>query len=254
MKRFYSIIGLFLFVVLSMHAQNDKLFEQANTLYNEGDYLQAIEAYQKIEKSGVHSAALYYNLGNAYYKQNQVANSIYYFEKALLLSPDDQDIRNNLNFARNMTIDAIETIPPSGFAKLVENELGNLSYNTWGKFAIGFIVLFVTAFLLYYFSVQQNRKRAFFAISITALICSLASLGLAYHQFAKAESQKPAIVFSPEVNVKTEPNNRSEASFVLHEGTKVQVLDTMGAWKKIRLADGKIGWLPADDIKEIKDF
>jgi len=235
-------------------AQNEQLFEQANTLYNEGKYQEAINNYLKISESGEHSASLYFNLGNSYYKLNQIAPSIYYYEKALLLAPGDTDIKNNLLYAQNMTVDAIDALPQTGFSRIFQKIIGKLSYNSWGILSILFMVLFVTGFLLYYFSVYQEKKRLFFIISMFCLLISLLSLSFSFSQYNYIQNQDPAIVFAKEIGVNAEPNNRSEEVFVLHEGTKVNVEDEMDDWKKITLADGKTGWLPASEIKEVKNF
>jgi tetratricopeptide (TPR) repeat protein len=235
-------------------AQNDKLFEQANALYNEGKYQEAINNYLKIAESKEHSSSLYYNLGNSYYKLNQTAPSIYYYEKALQLSPNDKDIKNNLIFAQNMTVDAFEVLPQTGFSKIIQNIIGKFSYDSWSVLSIIFMVLFVTFFLLYYFSVYQNKKRLYFAISLVSLLICLFAVLFAFNQNNLVNNQNPAIVFAQEIGVNAEPNNRSEEVFTLHEGTKINVEDSMGEWKKIKIADGKTGWLPSSEIKEIKKF
>ena len=252
MKNIILIISLL--VSCFSIAQNEELFEQANTLYNEGKYQEAINNYLKISDSGEHSASLYFNLGNSYYKLNQIAPSIYYYEKALILSPGDTDIKNNLLYAQNMTVDAIEALPQTGFSRLFQKIIGKLSYNTWGMISILFMVLFVTGFLMYYFSVYRNKKRLFFIVSLFCLLISLLSLSFSFSQYNYMKNQNPAIVFAKEIGVNAEPNNRSEEVFVLHEGTKVNVEDKMDDWKKITLADGKSGWLPASEIKEVKNF
>ena len=235
-------------------AQNNKLFDDANELYNEGKYQEAINNYLKIINSNEHSASVYFNLGNSYYKLNQVAPSIYYYEKALILSPNDSAIKNNLLYAQNMTVDSIEILPQTGFTKLIQNVIDKLSYHTWAILSIIFIFLFVAAFLFYYFSVYQNKKRMFFIISIVSFIISITSFFFAFKQNNFIEKKNPAIVFAKEISVNSEPNNRSEEVFVLHEGTKVNVEEKMGDWEKIKLVDGKIGWVPSSEIKKIKNF
>ena len=253
MKKFLFII-LVLFSVFCFSQKSTELFNEGNTLYNEGDYNGAIAKYEQILSSGVHSAALYYNLGNANYKLNRVAPSIYFFEKALLLAPNDEDIQVNISFARNMTLDAIDILPESDFSKIVNNSVGSLEIDKWAVISIVFIFVFVLTFLLYYFSYRQRSKRLFFILSTLALIFCVFSVFFAIRQQNQSLSNKPAIVFAIESNVKSEPNNRSESVFVLHEGTKVNVLEALGNWKKIKLADGKVGWILKDDIKELKDF
>jgi len=100
-------------------SQNSQLFEEANTLYNEAQYYEALDKYTQILDSGEHSAELYFNMGNAHYKLNNIAPSIYFYEKALLLKPNDKEIKNNIAFARNMTIDAIDKVPEIGFSSIV---------------------------------------------------------------------------------------------------------------------------------------
>ena len=236
------------------HAQNNTLFEEANNLYNEGKYQEAITNYLKILENNEHSAALYYNLGNAHYKLNQIAPSIYYYEKALQLAPGDADVKNNLLFAQNMTIDAIEVMPKTGVSRIIQNGIDTFPHNTWAILSIAFMMLFVTGFLIYYMSRYQNRKRLFFALSSVAFIFAVLSFVFASYQYNTSKNERPAIVFEQEISVRAEPNERSEEVFVLHEGTKVEVQDALGEWKKIRLDDGKIGWLLSESIKEIKSF
>ncbi|WP_335967098.1 tetratricopeptide repeat protein [Galbibacter sp. PAP.153] len=245
---------LFFMVIAPVFAQNEDLFMAGNDFYKNGKYQEAVEKYLQVSENGEQSPALYYNLANSYYKLNQIAPSIYYYEKALSLDPDDEDIQNNLTYAKNMTVDAIDVMPQTGVDKLVENVIGRLSYNTWAVLSIAFMVLFVVLFLLYYFSRYQLKKRFYFAISALSLIASLSSLGFAFNQHGIAQSNNPAIVFAKETSVMSEPNMGSEEVFLLHEGTKVNVMNTLGEWKKIKLADGKIGWIPSSEIKEIKDI
>lgn len=253
--RITVFLGL-MFSVFPVLAQqgNMDLFEKANSLYNKGEYQAAIEDYLMISERGEHSAELYYNLGNAYYKLNQIAPSIYYYEKALLLNPDDQDILNNLQYAENMTIDAIDVMPKTGIDRLVSNVVGVFSHTTWAIGSIVFMVLFVVIFLLYYFSSYHRQKRLYFVLSFFFLLVGVLAVLGAYKQYTLQNSKTLAIIFAKETSVTSEPNMGSEEIFQLHEGAKVNVLDTMGEWKKIRLADGKIGWLPEGELKEIKDF
>ncbi len=246
-------IATFLITGLTF-AQNETLFEQGNKLYNEGNYEEAITKYESIIDNGQHSAELYFNLGNAHYKLNHIAPSIYNYEKALLLKPNDQEIKNNIGFARNMTIDAVETIPEVGFSKFVNNTSKKMSFEQWGFSAIALVVLFVILFLTYYFAYASGRKRLAFIGSMASLILAFVALAFAFHNYGLMENDRPAIVFAQETQVKSEPNLRSSEAFVLHEGTKVQVLDTVNNWKKIKLADGKTGWIPQEDIKLLNIF
>jgi len=232
-------------------AQNETLFEQGNTLYNDGNYIEAIEKCQAILDSGEHSPAVYFNLGNAYYKLSNIAPSIYYYEKALQLAPDDKDILNNIAFARNMTIDVVDTIPEVGFSKLVKNITYMLSFDAWAKTSVALVILFVILFLSYYFSYTTLKKRLAFIGSSASMVLACVALAFAYHNYNLKQNDRPAIVFAKESQIKSEPNLRSTEAFKLHEGTKVQILDTVNNWKKIKLADGKTGWVVTDDIKAL---
>src|SRR5690606_10427694 len=243
---FYILICLLSFTSL---AQNETLFEQGNALYNNGEYEQAIQKYEAIIGNGKHSAELYYNLGNAHYKLNHIAPSIYYYEKALQLEPNDKEIKNNIAFAHNMTIDVVDAIPEVGLSKFINNLSKSMTFENWGLASIVFVVFFVILFLMYYFANTSTRKRLTFIVSMVSIVLACFALSFAFHNYDLMQSDQPAIVFAQESQVKSEPNLRSTESFKLHEGTKLQILDTVNNWKKIKLADGKMGWIPSEDIK-----
>ena len=244
----------FLLSSLISFGQNKLSFERANDLYNEGNYTEAIELYERILDTDVHSSELYFNLANAHYKLNHIAPSIYYYEKALLLNPNDKDIQNNLAFARNMTIDAIEVIPEVGFTRLINDLTHALSYDDWAMLSVALVVIFVILFLSYYFSRSSNKKRLAFIVSGFCIVMAMVSVAFAFHKYELTIRDQPAIVFAQEAQIKTEPNLRSIEAFKLHEGTKVQVLDTLNNWKKIELSDGKTGWIMNEDLKMLKKF
>lgn len=251
MKRYFTIICVLVSSIVIAQS-NDALFSQGNDLYNEGKTLDAISVYEKIMENGYHSAELYYNLGNAHYKLNKIAPSIYYYEKALQLAPKDEEIKNNLAFANNMTIDAIGTIPELGFARISKNITNKMSFDGWAYLSVGLVIVFVILIIMYYFSIAATNKRIAFLSAFTVLFLGLMSLGLAFKKYDFDQKNKPAIVFAKESEVKTEPNLRSENAFELHEGTKVQILETYDQnWIKIKIADGKTGWIPNDDIKAL---
>jgi tetratricopeptide (TPR) repeat protein len=246
-----TIYILLFFFSLGSFAQNETAFQEANALYNDGKYMDAIDSYESIIKAGQHSAELYFNLGNANYKLNRIAPSVYYYEKALQLSPNDKEIKNNLAFAQNMTIDAIEEVPEVGVSKFFNKVINVFGFDAWAKLTIALMFLFVGLFIMYYFAFTTKRKRLAFTGSIASLFLMLLSLTFAFQKYSIVQKDQPAIVFSQEAEVKSEPNLRSAEAFKLHEGTKVQILDTVNNWKKIKLVDGKTGWIPSDDIKAL---
>ncbi|WP_397363985.1 tetratricopeptide repeat protein [Olleya sp. R77988] len=249
-----TLVYIVLFFFGSLTAQNATFFDEANALYNDANYEEAITKYESILKTKQHSAELYYNLANAHYKLNNIAPSIYYYEKALQLKPNDKEILNNIAYAKNMTVDAIQTVPQLGLSRFFNKVTHTLSFDNWAKLAIVLMVVFVVLFLVYYFNNGTTSKRLTFVFSFVFLFLSLFSLGLAFQKQTLDTKNNPAIVFAQESEVKTEPNLGGSEAFLLHEGTKVQVLDTINNWKKIKLADGKTGWIVASDIKLLNNF
>ena len=250
MKRTYLYILLF-FSIISNAQAVDSLFVEANTLYKNDQYTQALQLYKDVENKKVISSALYFNMANAYFKTNQVAPSIYYYEKALQLNPNDEDILFNLDYANRMIIDNIEPLPKSLGQKFRENIVLKLNYNTWATLAVIFALLFAILFLLYHFSNSTSTKRIYFITSIVTAIIVLVNVTLAHQNKKIVQSTKYAIVFAAQTDVRSAPTQTGEINFELHEGTKVKVLETIDNWKKIKLADGNTGWINVEDIREI---
>ena len=251
MKNVIYILLLFCGLI---SAQNKALFKQANSLYNDGKYAEALDKYEKILDSDKHSAALYFNIANAHYKLNHIAPSIYYYEKASALKPNDKEIENNLAFANNMKIDAIDNLPETSISKSFNKVINLFSFDGWALTAVCLVVLFVLLYLLYYFEFDTGKKRLFFSTSLVSIFMALITLGLAFTSYSQTKNSKPAIVFAQETQVRTDPKLKSDEAFTLHEGTKIQVLDSFNKWKKIKLADGKTGWIANEDIKLLNIF
>ncbi|WP_419213001.1 tetratricopeptide repeat protein [Maribacter sp. X9] len=248
------ILVLSLFTVLLSSAQNEKLFDQATTAYNAGEYEKAIAFYTDILENGEHSAAVYYNLGNAYYKLNEIADSIYYYEKALLLAPNDKEIKTNLSYAQNMTLDAIDTVQETGISKLYKNITGKLTFDQWAYLAIAAMFLFVLLYIAFYNFNYSSRKRWAFIGSLIALFVCIIAILFAYIQQKDFNQKRPAIIFAEECSIKAEPNEAGQQVFLLHAGTKVNILDELNDWDKIGLTDGKTGWILKSELKPLKDF
>ncbi len=235
-------------------SQNNSLFTEATEKYNKGEYTKAIENYEQILKNGEHSAELYFNLGNCHYKLNAIGPSIFYYEKALLLKPNDSEILNNLGYAQNMRLDAVEEMPRTELAQLYNNFVNLLSFDQWAYLAVTLVMLFVLAYLSYFFLRFATQKRIAFIASISSLILGVLCILIAYLQYREFKMDNPAIIFSKEVKITSEPNNNSEVVFTLHEGTKVNVLEELNDWKKIKLSDGQTGWLTNQNLRLLKNF
>ncbi|MFC7356062.1 tetratricopeptide repeat protein [Jejudonia soesokkakensis] len=245
------LVYILLCVVSISIAQNNALFDQGKAAYKSERYQDAINAWMKVLDNEQHSASLYFNLGNAHYKMNHVGLSVYYYEKALQLSPNDADIKTNLAFAQNARIDAIEPLPKTIFAKWNASVLQLFTFEGWALLSVILVSTFVLLFLGYYFSASERNKRMLFISSILSVIMGIAALTMAFKTYSDVTSNNPAIVLAEISEVKSGPSLGSDNAFTLHEGTKVQILDTEDDWLRIKLADGKEGWLPANDVKQL---
>lgn len=254
LKRLLHIVFLILLSLTSRQLQSqvpDSIFIAANKSYQQEKYIEALEGYQKIEKSGLKSADLYFNMANIYYKTNQVAPAVLYYEKALKLAPNDKDIKFNLNFANRMILDNIEPLPKSLWQKIMDGIILRYTYETWAKIAVSLAFLFAILFLMYHFSYSTSKKRIYFITSILSVIFVTSCLFFAYRNKHYVDNNIEAIIFSSEADVKSAPTNSSDVYFELHEGTKVIILETLDNWKKIKIADGKMGWINESNLKEI---
>ncbi len=245
-----NIVYIFLLLTQVFFAQDG--FEKGNEHYKNRKYEAAVQAYKSVLDAGQESAELYFNLGNSYYKLDKVALTIYYYEKALVLNPNDKEVLNNLEFAKKRTIDEIKEVPKVGFNKLLRDFTAIYNYNTWAWISVAFSVLFLGFFVGYYFSQIALNKRIFFFGMFVLLSLLLISVAAAIFEKSHFDNEKPAIVFAEVAEVKSEPQNAGTPIFVLHEGTKVFVQEKLENWKKVQLTDGTEGWIDANAIKEVK--
>lgn len=246
MKKIFYIL---LLITQCSFAQS--AFEQGNQFYQKGSYQAAINSYESVLASGKESAELYFNLGNSYYKLHKVAPAIYNFEKAAQLNPSDSDIQTNLEFARKMAIDEVKEVPKVGFNKLLQDLTSSYHYDTWAWIAIVFSFFFLGFFAGYYFSTTAFKKRIYFTGMFLVLTGILISISSGMYEKNRIANEKPAIVFAETVNVKSEPKAAGPNAFVLHEGTKVTILESIANWKKIQLADETTGWIDSESIREL---
>lgn len=252
LHHFVLLLGFFSLNVVSTYAQSaSDYFKEGNQAYASENYQDAIDAYTKVSELGMESAELYYNLGNANYKLNRIAPSIYNYERALELQPNDRDIKNNLAFAQKMTIDAITPLPQSTFKRWYISILNTFSVDGWAVLTVIFMLIFTASIIAYFFVYSTGRKRLFFISSFVALFIGVGALYLSFMAEKRIDKDRPAIVFSQEAEVKSEPKLSSDTAFVLHEGTRVMILKTDNDWQQILLADGQEGWIPTTDIKEL---
>ena len=249
MKRYTLLILLSFFAFVGRAQENvDVWFEQANDVYNMGNYDSARIIYEKILATDMESVSLYYNLGNACYKMREYPMAIYYYEKALKLDPSNEEVQTNLAIANHAIVDKIDPVPQSFIARGWRNAKTSLSGDQWAWCSIVFFALLLVSLFLFLRSRRVGlRKLGFFAGILFLLVFGL-SVTFSWQLKQAAETCDQAILMQPTVTVKSSPSEISVDLFVLHEGTKVTVLETTNGWSKIKIANGSVGWLTEDSI------
>ena len=236
---------------VKVYAQQDaeRWFEQANAASNAGSYDTALMLYDQVVATELESVPLYFNMGNAYYKMREYPMAIYYYEKALKIDPGNEDVRTNLAIANLAIVDKIEEVPQSFIVKGWNGLKNAFSGQQWTVLSlVAFALLLVSAFLFLRARRMGMRKLGFFMGLVMLLVFALSVIFAAQlKQASMTEDQ--AIIMAPTVTVKSTPNEVSVDLFVLHEGTKVEILDHADGWNKIKIGDGSIGWLQADYMR-----
>lgn len=247
-----AFFGLFSSFSLGAQDNMQPVFQEANDAYNAGDYSKAVHLYEQVLTMGQHSAALYYNLGNAHYRLNNVAESIFYYEKAKQLAPQNEDLLINSAFAQNMTIDAIEPLPISQLAQWEKASLNFFSLKGWAYASVFFAWAMVLCLGAYWLFRQSFWKRVFFTLTVVNVLLLVGSYAAASLVEHRNKTTQYAILFSEQLNIRAEPNDRSEILFVLHKGTKVQVTDSLQEWQKIAIANGASGWIKNASLRKLE--
>lgn len=249
MKRLIYLLFLLMFPAVLMNAQDLKT--QADTAYVQERYAQAAELYEQLLEQG-HSSDVYYNLGNCYYRLEKVGHAVLNYERALRLDPGDRNIRHNLELARNKTQDKVVALQDIFIVTWYKGILYSMSVDGWGFLATVCFVLFLCMMGVYLFLNRMAlRKIGFFAGIAALVICILANV-FAYHEKVLMLRHDTAVLMQESVHVKSTPSQDGKDLFVIHEGTKMHVVDdAMRDWKEIRLDDGKTGWVETSAIEVI---
>lgn len=229
----------------------EKSWDAANKAYQEADYKRAETLYRAILEQGMHSAKLYYNLANTLFKQEKLGEAILYYNKALRLSPADEDVRHNLEYAENSTKDSIEQIPEFFLFAWIRAVRNLMSCDGWTIFSLVILVIGLAAALFYLLAQRiSTRKAGFYVMVLAALLFLVATLFANYERKAIVNHNE-AIVMSSAVSVKSSPDRAATELFVLHEGTKLSIGERMDGWVEVRIADGRKGWIESSRIAEI---
>lgn len=231
------------------HAQApERAFTRANDTYKNADYKRAAQMYEDLVASGIESEEVYFNLGNCYYKSGNMAAAILNYERAQRLAPTDEDIDFNLSLAQSRITDKIDPAPQFFVIKWWRMFVALATPSAWSLAGIVLVWLFIVAAALFFIARSPSFKKTMFAMGLVLLFCATLMFTFAFQQHNKATS---AIVFASSVVVKSEPQEESKDLFVLHEGTKIDILGMDGEWYKVRIADGSVGWMRLNTVRII---
>ncbi len=234
-----------------VNAQSVEQFERAANYYDQEEYTKALNEYTRIADSGLNSNELYYNIANCYFKLNQLAPSILYYEKALKLSPFDEESLFNLSIAKLQLVDKIKEIPVPFHLQLINSIVRLCSLQTWSVLSLIFLSLFTVTLMLLLFVDKRNiiSRKSLLLSGVSFLIFAIISFNAAY--YTDTHTKVEAILMIDNAYVKSAPAKQSKDLFILHEGTKMEVIESFDQWTKIKLSDGMIGWLKSHTITTI---
>jgi tetratricopeptide (TPR) repeat protein len=252
MKNLIKIL-IFSFLIINVisASQIDDLMKKGNDAYQNAKYQDAITDYENLVKDGYEGVSLYYNLGNAYYKDGKLGYAILYYEKALRLSPNDDDIQHNLAIANAKTLDRINTLPKFFIFQWWESLLAFFSVKGWTYFTYILFILILVAAGIYFFIKNPLVQRYSFFGGLAILVLFILSVVMLAININRDLNVKNGIIIAQVVSAKLSPDTKSNDAFVIHEGLKVKMEDKVDNWVEVRLNDGKIGWLPENDVAQI---
>ncbi|SEN72061.1 SH3 domain-containing protein [bacterium A37T11] len=243
--------GLLMPIAIFADIGSDAQFAAANAHYAKGEYEAALKGYEQLVAKGVKAAPVYYNLGNAQYKLNNLAEAILNYERAYKLNPADKDIAANLRFVNQRITDKIEAVPELFLSNWWHSLLLSYSLHTWA--AIGAFLTLIGFLLLaaYLFVAGASMKRVTFYSGVVFIVLAVFSLTMAFAQYSYLNGHQQAIIYNGTVNVKSSPNLAQKTLFVIHEGTKVTLLEHADSWIKVELPNGNVGWIEENAARKI---
>ncbi|HEY4327641.1 MAG TPA: tetratricopeptide repeat protein [Mucilaginibacter sp.] len=247
----YLVIGIILPLFSFANNTENALFAKANIYYGKAQYKDALSIYQQILDSGYQSAAVYFDMGNASYKNGDIPSALLYYEKAHKLVPGDDDINYNIRFANSKTTDKIDQVPEFFLANWWRTFILSFSRNALSIASIILVLCASIILMVYFFTGSVIIKKASFYTSTALFFLGIVTVFIALMQINYFDGHRQAIIFSNSVTVKSGPVDKSSSLFVIHDGTKVNVLENSNGWMKISLVNGNVGWIKMADAKEI---
>ncbi len=239
------------FSVLVFPKDVQDMMKEANELYRNGKFESAIENYKQIEKEGYEGTSLYYNLGNSYYRVGKVGYAILNYEKALKLSPADEDVKHNLAFANLSTVDKIQPLPEFFLFIWWDSMLSYFTVNGWTYIVYFFFILLLILISLYFFARTIFQQKLVLFSGLGILVVLAFGISLLIVKINREHTLISGVVIEQSVTAKTSPDSKSGDAFIIHEGLKVNLEDKLDQWVKIKLADGKVGWIENNSVERI---
>ncbi|MEE4176934.1 MAG: tetratricopeptide repeat protein [Bacteroides sp.] len=243
--------AIFFFGIPVRGIEPNELIEQANQAYVNGEYSYSIELYESVIKQKLEAPELYYNLGNAYFKENKFGPAILNYERALRLKPSDENIRFNLEIARSRIVDQINPVPLIFYENWWKSFYSLFSPNTWAVLLILLLVVSLVLLGIFFFSWIRGIKKTTFSLAVLFLLLTFVCMGAARAQYYHLFQKQEAIVMTPRVTAKSSPDETSPDLFVIHEGSKARITNELGEWYEIRLVNGNVGWLKRSAVEII---
>lgn len=251
MKKTLSIVYILLFAVTVFAQDYQAAFQRGNEAYTNADFERAADIYEQILGKGQMSFELYYNLGNAYFRLNEMPKAILNYERALQIKPQQKAAQYNLKLANQRTVDQISTVTPFFLIKWWMTWRGFFSSTTWSILTISMMFFGVFGFTVWLLGESRKMKKVGFLLGVGFISLGILFGLTAWQRYTHEQNTNMAILFAEETPLKVGADNASPDILMLHEGVKVEVLGKTGLWNKVRLPNGEQGWLPVESLVEI---
>lgn len=226
----------------------NSLFEKGNEAYVSGNFEEAISLYNKIIDEGFESSELYYNIGNAYFKSGKLGFAVLNYERGLKLSPNDEDLIHNIQFVNSKLLDKIESVPLLFIFEWWNSFVKLFPINSWIVLSLIIYITLLTIIILFLYGRSIRLQKLSFAGGLFLFFLLIVFSFSTYSSIKKFNSTNEGIILSQQVNVKFSPDEKSTDSFILHEGAKIFIQDEFENWIKVKIADGKVGWIKQNQI------
>ena len=244
------IFFLFIIKTLAIAGQEEILFQQANKAFQNNEFAKAIELFEQIDALNFQSMELEYNLGNAYFRENNIGKAILHYERALLLSPGEEDVVHNLSLAQEQ-VDGRDVLPDFFLTAWWHNTRMAISSGGWGTFALILWWLGCGGLCLWLLGKTRQLRKLGFWVGVVGIVCSMLPFALAWSRMSFESSTRQAIVLQDQSVLKSAPDAAGSEILTLNEGEKIELLDQLSGYWQVRLANGEKGWVSEQQVEEI---